>query len=405
MTNGFDNASNLTSVTNKNSSGTVLSSFSYVLDVDSRRSSCTEANSDAISYGYDWGGRLTSESRTGTNSYSESYVLDGVGNRTSQTVNSTSTSFTLNSDDQLTATSGGFTNSYGYNSNGEQTSRTLAGTAYTLSYDYDGQLTSSVQGSNTTSFSYDALGRRVSRTAGGTTTNFLYAGGAVLLEKQGSTYTATYTYGNALLRKDGEYPLFDGLGSERTVTSSTQSVAGTLTLDGFGLTVNTTGSSTDPYMFGATSGYRNDADAGLMQVGARYYDAQVGRFITRDTVLTEPPYLYCHHDPVNAVDPTGHFDWMDVAADILGATAVALIEAGGAITAPVWLPPALLVGSIGLSIYSIYSDISEYSDYIGDTHIGGGDNTGDRLGNGGRSWNPGPGDINDMMDGWEHEHS
>jgi RHS repeat-associated protein len=53
-------------------------------------------------------------------------------------------------------------------------------------------------------------------------------------------------------------------------------------------------------------GYRTDGDAGLMHVGARYYDAQVGRFITRDTVLSEHPYLYCEHGPVNAVDPSGH---------------------------------------------------------------------------------------------------
>lgn len=36
-------------------------------------------------------------------------------------------------------------------------------------------------------------------------------------------------------------------------------------------------------MFAATSGYRSDGDAGVMHVGARYYDPQVGRFITRDT--------------------------------------------------------------------------------------------------------------------------
>jgi RHS repeat-associated protein len=306
-----DHASQLTGVTNETSGFTVLSSFSYVLDVDSRRSSCTEANSDAISYGYDWGGRLTSESRRG------------------------------------------FTNSYGYNSNGEQTSRTLSGTAYTLSFDYDGQLASSVQGSATTSFSYDALGRRVSRTAGGTTTNFLYAGGAVLLEKQGSTYTATYTYGNALLRKDGEYPLFDGLGSERTVTSSTQSVAGTLTLDGFGLTVNTTGSSTDPYMFGAVSRYRNDGDAGLMQVGARYYDAQVGRFITRDTDLTQYPYIYCGGDPVNAVDPTGNGPqwledlWSDLPKSVQGLLGkLTVITALGGV-AEAESPPGTIVHRIG----------------------------------------------------------
>jgi RHS repeat-associated protein len=62
-------------------------------------------------------------------------------------------------------------------------------------------------------------------------------------------------------------------------------------------------------MFAATWGYRNDGDAGLMHVGARYYDAQVGRFITRDTVLSEHPYLYCEHEPVNSVDPSGHLWW------------------------------------------------------------------------------------------------
>ena len=43
--------------------------------------------------------------------------------------------------------------------------------------------------------------------------------GTILLEDQGGTTTAAYTYGNALIRKDGETPLFDGLGSERTVTN------------------------------------------------------------------------------------------------------------------------------------------------------------------------------------------
>ena len=64
------------------------------------------------------------------------------------------------------------------------------------------------------------------------TNTFLYDGDAVLLEKQGSTTTATYTYGNGLIRKDGETPLFDGLGSERTVTNSSQTVTGTATLRG-----------------------------------------------------------------------------------------------------------------------------------------------------------------------------
>ena len=127
-----------------------------------------------------------------------------------------------------------------------------------------------------------------------------------MLEKVSGTTTATYTYGNSLVRKDGEYPMFDGLGTERTVTNSSQTVTGTLTTAAFGQTVASTGSSSNPYMFAATSGYRNDGDAGLNHVGARYYDAQVGRFITRDTELDQKPYLYCGHDPVDCLDPSGH---------------------------------------------------------------------------------------------------
>jgi hypothetical protein len=44
-------------------------------------------------------------------------------------------------------------------------------------------------------------------------------------------------------------------------------------------------------------------------VGARLYDAQAGRFITPDSLLTEHPYLYCGADPVNHVDPSGHRWW------------------------------------------------------------------------------------------------
>src|SRR6185369_699632 len=189
---------------------------------------------------------------------------------------------------------------------GDQTNRTLSGTSYTLAYDYEGQLTSSTVGGVSTTFAYDALGRRYSRAAGGTTTQFLSSGSQIWLQSVGGTVTATFTYGNGLIRKDSEYFQYDGLGSARTITNGSQTVTGTAIYEGFGGTIATTGSSSSPYLFAATSGYRTDGDAGLMHVGARYYDPQVGRFITRDTELDQHPFLYCDHDPVNRVDPSGH---------------------------------------------------------------------------------------------------
>ncbi|MCC6729923.1 MAG: hypothetical protein IT208_11360 [Chthonomonadales bacterium] len=54
-----------------------------------------------------------------------------------------------------------------------------------------------------------------------------------------------------------------------------------------------------------------------MLVSARYYDAQAGRFVTRDTLLGEHPYLYCEHEPVGYVDPSGH-SWWGVVGSIGG---------------------------------------------------------------------------------------
>jgi RHS repeat-associated protein len=56
---------------------------------------------------------------------------------------------------------------------------------------------------------------------------------------------------------------------------------------------------------------KSDSDAGLLKVGCRYYDPQLGAFTSRDTELDQVPYLYCEHDPINAVDPSGHDFWND----------------------------------------------------------------------------------------------
>ncbi len=55
------------------------------------------------------------------------------------------------------------------------------------------------------------------------------------------------------------------------------------------------------------------SEVGLYQMGARYYNPDIGRFITRDSYRgdiyrpwTRNLYTYCNNNPVNYVDPTGH---------------------------------------------------------------------------------------------------
>ena len=309
----YDTAKQLASITNRSDSGTVLSSFAYGYTNDGRRSSCTEADGSVVSYAYDNAGHLTGEARTGSVNYSASYAVDGEGNRLSQTINGATSTFTYDTNDALLSVAstdtGGLNNTYAYNNNGEQTGRTLNGVSYALTYDGDGQITHITGGANgatDTTFAYDAGGRRVVRTAAGSAaTHFVYSGAAVLLEKENGAVTASYTYGNALVGKNGNVNLCDGLGTSRQTTSVSGAVVSERVFEGFGQTVAATGTH-EANGYAATSGYRDDGDAGLMHVGARYYDASVGRFLSRDTYLDQKPYTYCEADPINAVDPSGH---------------------------------------------------------------------------------------------------
>jgi len=159
-----------------------------------------------------------------------------------------------------------------------------------------------------------------------------------MTEKQGGTVTGHYVYGvTRLSRDDGTNFLYyqvDGLGSARQLTDDTEAVAKTYLFEAFGSLVAQSGTAENPYQFAGSSGYRNDGDAGLMHVGARYYDPQVGRFTTADPVLgniylpqTLNRYVYVINNPVNSVDPTGRI----VVTIILGALIIGGFAVAGAI--------------------------------------------------------------------------
>ncbi|MBN2240870.1 MAG: RHS repeat-associated core domain-containing protein [Dehalococcoidales bacterium] len=61
------------------------------------------------------------------------------------------------------------------------------------------------------------------------------------------------------------------------------------------------------------TGQRYD-DTGLYYYGARYYDPEIGRFISPDTIVPDPMnpqsfnrYSYCLNNPLKYIDPTGHW--------------------------------------------------------------------------------------------------
>jgi RHS repeat-associated protein len=111
-----------------------------------------------------------------------------------------------------------------------------------------------------------------------------------------------------------------------------------------------------------------DKTSGLLNFGARWYDPLVGRFTTPDDIHDIDSilrtdglnrYVFANNDPINHVDPTGHWSWSAIVGVVVSAVlivgAVALMVATGGAVAPLVAAGvgAFLSGGIAGLTYSL----------------------------------------------------
>jgi RHS repeat-associated protein len=97
----------------------------------------------------------------------------------------------------------------------------------------------------------------------------------------------------------------DHLGSSVKLTDESGQVIQTIAYDPYGESVLSEGAEEPAYQY---TGQEKDAETGLYYYGARYYDAELGRFIQADVLLDGlNRYAYGHNNPVKYVDPTGNY--------------------------------------------------------------------------------------------------
>ena len=98
----------------------------------------------------------------------------------------------------------------------------------------------------------------------------------------------------------------DNQGSVRLVVNAeTGEVMQRLDYDSFGRVLRDTNPGFQPFGF---QGGLYDPDTGLVEFGCRWYDAETGRWISKDPILLDGGwnvYAFCDNDPVNRADPTG----------------------------------------------------------------------------------------------------
>ena len=236
-------------------------------------------------YAYDAVDRLTSANYTNPIQPSENYSYDGVGNRTSSALSAT---YSYQPFNKLTSTGSA---NYSYDANGNLNSKTDAVGTWTYSWDFENRLTRVVRPDGVSvGYKYDALGRRIQRApSAGVSTTFVYDGQDVVKDINSDGSTVDYLNGpgidNKLRLTDSRlantgplYFLQDQLGSTTGLTNSNGGIVERVTYDAYG---NSTGTSLTRYDY---TGRERDPDTGLLYYRARWYDPQVGRFISEDPI-------------------------------------------------------------------------------------------------------------------------
>jgi len=261
--------------------------------------------SGAHVYGYDALDRLTAASHPATGN--ESYAYDGVGNRTSS---HRSAVYGYQPNNRLMSTD---TGSYLYDSNGNMTGKSDSAGTTQFVWDFENRLTNVVTPSaGVVAYKYDALGRRIQRTpSSGISTNFSYDGADVVRDKNSDATTVDYLNGpgvdNKIWQKGAAQYFFsqDHLGSTTALTNPSGALIERETYDAYG---DTSGSGLTRYGY---TGRERDSVTGLMYYRARWYDAQLGRFISEDPIGLAGgvnQFSYVGNNPQNGKDPTGLYE-------------------------------------------------------------------------------------------------
>ncbi len=231
--------------------------------------------------------------------------------------------------------------SYTVGNNNKTTGITAAGTPVVLSYDVRGNMTS--KGTSTyvwdykdrlvmvslpgkqVEYSYNTADRKIREIRNNKVVYYFYNEDKLLCEKlsqnrmlkiyvnddQGVLGMKRYSYDiatEAFLSTQKMYYLFDDLGSVVAITDADGSPLKYYIYDPWGNVTNTSNDPINNLTFVGRYGGWRDWDTGFIQFQHRWYDAEVGKWISRDPIGVEGGvnvYNYTANNPVNTIDPIG----------------------------------------------------------------------------------------------------
>ncbi|HEX6682921.1 MAG TPA: RHS repeat-associated core domain-containing protein [Candidatus Limnocylindrales bacterium] len=286
----------------------------------------------------------------GPGKYWHSYAYDAAGNRTRLVERSSGGDVTTDysvTGHRLDAAGG---KSYTYDQAGHMLTRPApGGGSQTMSWDAEGRLAASTDTTGTTSYVYDVDGNRLLRKDPGGTT--LYLPDQELRYSNGSgrlACTRYYTHHEQVIATRTAAGVVwlggDHQGTAEVTIDAVAQAAAVRRQTPFGVERSAEGAWPSTMDKGFVGGTKDNT--GLTHLGAREYDAGIGRFISVDPVIDDKDpqqlhgYAYANNSPVSASDPDGLWPgWLKSAASAVTNTVsnVASTVASGATAAGKWV--------------------------------------------------------------------
>jgi len=328
-----------------------INQLTYVYDANKRVTN--EANPllppEALSYGYDVEDRLTTFQRgpTATPAQSQSWNLSLVGDWASTTRDGVLETRTHTAVHEITslAKTGSPTMALNHDAKGNLG---LTQNGQALTWDIENRLASAnpAPGLAGGQYKYDVLGRRLKKAVGSVSTVFVHDGDQVIAEYENGVLARRYVYGAyideplAMVSSTGpRYYHQNQIYHVMAMTNSSGQLAERYGYTAYGKrrVVSPGGAKLAASAIGNQVGFTgryHDGETGLTYFRARYLDAELGRFVSRDPLFEQHAvvlgpwahnrnrggansrlialpslkpvfYPYANNSPINFVDPFG----------------------------------------------------------------------------------------------------
>ncbi|PTY01860.1 hypothetical protein DB347_25230 [Opitutaceae bacterium EW11] len=219
-------------------------------------------------------------------------ATDASGNSTSKTIHIT--------------ISGGTARNLGYDLAGNEIDN---GAGQTYTYDALNRLKTITRAGNVSEFVYNGFGQRVQEKLNGSLAKqWIWDGGSQPAEERDASGNVTKRFFGGMgeqIAGTNYYYTRDHLGSVREMTDSSGAVRARYDYDPFGRQTKLSGDMDSDFGY---ANYMRDQASGLWRMKYRFYDPEIGRFISRDPIAEEGGlnlYAYVGNNPISLIDPLG----------------------------------------------------------------------------------------------------